>query len=259
MAKKEEPIQQEEHFEIADPEGTDVITWEEALRAKMQQQSAQRAALSTGPKFLGFRGGALQIDKVPVPGNKLTIVILAFCAENAWYKGKFDPTKTQTPACWAVYNDVLEMEPHPTVKNPINPECATCPKFQWGSDPMGGRGKACHQRYRFACISFNQDDTAAIKTAELRFATLPVTSGKAFEDYMSKIEMMYQRPLFGVFTEVSVVPDDKTQFKVVFTEKELVPLEAMAALLERINGAEKDVKYDYVDVEAEAVAPSKKV
>jgi len=242
--------------EIVEKQDGEVQTWEQAVAAKAAQQNAQKAALSQKTAFISFRGGALSVDKLPIPGNQLDVIVLTFCGENTWYKGKFDPTQTQTPACWSVYTETGAMVPNEKALDMQAENCEECPKFKWGSDPQGGRGKACKSRYRVAVIPASVSTIGEVQGAELRFMTLPVTSGADFDRFMSTCQMVHNRPMFGVVSTLKVAPDVKTQYKVTLEPQRHVPGELMMAMLKRVEEAEKLIQYDYQSPEEEA-APAK--
>lgn len=222
-----------------------VITWEEAAKAKAAEQALQRAASRDGNKFISFKSGMLSIDKVPVPGNKLTVIALCFLSENSWYSSKYDPIKQQTPACWSVYDSAETMIPSVLSEEPQADTCKACVKFQWGTDPNGGRGKACKTRLRVALLSGSVQSIEDVKAAELRFATLPVMSVNDFDVFIATCQLQYQRPMFGVFSELAVIPDAKSQYLVKFKPLAPVNHDLMLAILERVNSAEVAIKYDY--------------
>ena len=222
-------------------EANSVMDWQEVLRLKTEEQTRQRAAMVTAKKFISFRGGRMSVDKVPVPYNKLEVVILSFTCENTFYKNKYDPTISQTPVCWAVFDDVTDMNPDPTSKEIQCDDCATCPHYQWGSDPQGGRGKACKTRYRLCVVPAGDVESA------FRFATLPVTSGKLFEEYLSKLELNFNKPTFVLMTEMELLPDDKSQYIVKLSPLSIMPDAAMANIVKRLDAAELAVRYPYVN------------
>ena len=237
---------------------TEVQTWEEALKLKAAQQAMQRAALSQGPKYLSFKGGVMNVDGMPIPENKLDVIVLTFIAENTFYKGRFDPTNIQTPLCYSVYNSITDMWPSDDVQEKQADTCEECPHYQWGSDPMGGRGKACKTRYRIAVIPAAVESEQDILGAELRFATIPVTSVRDFDTFASKCEMVLGRPMFGVVSTLSVAPDAKTQYKIGLNPIQQVPTHLLGAVLKRIDEAEKGITYDYAvmeDAPTPAAAP----
>lgn len=241
-------------------ENKEVMSWEEAMKIRAAEQAKKKAALQQGSKFITFRNGMLQIDGTPIVGNKLNVVVLAFTAENAYYPGKFDPTQSKPPVCFSVYNDVADMVPNNASTEMQHENCEECPKFQWHSDPNGGRGKACKSRYRIAVIPAGFTTAEEVASSEMRMGVLPVTSGKDFEFFMTKCEMSFQRPTFGVISTLAVAPDAKTQFKVTLDPVQAIPGELMGAIIARLDKAEKDLSYIYeAEPESEPEVPAKKL
>lgn len=232
----------------------EVMSWEDAVKAKAAQQAAQQAAMSTSTKFISFSGGKLSYNKLPIPSNELEVIVLTFAGENAWYKGKFDPTQTQTPVCWSVYTEAGAMVPDSHCSEMQAENCVECPKFQWGSDPMGGRGKACKTRYRISVIPATVSSNADVAGAELAFAVLPVTSCADFDRFMAACQMTLNRPIFGVVSKLYVVPDAKTQYKVHLEPVRPVSGELMLAVLKRVEDAEKAILYSFEDEDASSEA-----
>jgi hypothetical protein len=250
--KDKEAVQTDLPIEVVDETTASIEvveqSWEDVIKAKALEQAQQKAMLASGPKFVSFKGGQLTIDKVPIPKSALKVVVLTFIAENTYYKGKFDPTKTQMPLCYAVYRGPDEMWPNADdVKEAQADTCQECIHYQWGSDPMGGRGKACKTRYRIAMIPAPDENStvADILGSELRFATIPVTSCKNFEQYVSRCELLYSRPMFGVIGELSVEPNEKTLYEVKLTAISAIHGPLLIPMMKRIEEAEKAITYDY--------------
>ena len=232
--------------------------WELLLAKKMQEQQMQKAALALGPKFLTFRNGQLIVDDVPIPGGALNVICLAFTCENAWYSGKYDASNIQPPDCWSVYNTIAEMIPNEASKNMQHENCVDCPKFQWGSDPQGGRGKWCKNRYRIAVLGGEPKTAEDILAAEMRMAVIPVTSSHDFDKFMNEAKIQFNRPIFGVQAELKVSPDAKNQFMVRLKPLSLLPGSLIPAVIERVEQAEKDLQYKFViDQEAAEKEPPK--
>lgn len=129
--------------------------------------------------------------------------------------------------------------------------------FAWGSDPKGGRGKACKSARRLAVIPAGQiTSLEAIAKAEMAMLTLPVTSGKNWANYVNAIASQYQRPPWAVVTEVRVEPDMKSQFQVKFDVKGFIGEEYLEAVHSRIEGAQKTLLTPYEDQpQVESKAP----
>ena len=75
---------------------------------------------------------------------------------------------------------------------------------------------------------------------------------------MSKAELVFSRPMFGVVTEMSVIPDPKTQYVVNFTPISKVAGELMLPMLARIEDAEAAITYDMGAADEETTTNSTK-
>lgn len=235
-------------------ENTVPVTWEDAVKAKALEMQRRAESISTGSKYISFKGGLITLDEVPVPGNKMELIVLSFLAENAWYEKSYNAAVKQKPACFALYKDdsMGEMVPHPDVPHPISENCHDCPKFQWRSDPSGsGKGKACKTRVRLAVMSGYVNTVEEVKAAEIRLCLLPVTSVKGFNKFLSSCFNLHQAPPFSLVSELSLVPDAATQFKVVVIPKVKVATPLMSAVYDKVLEAEKLVSYSYLTQEEE--------
>lgn len=211
----------------------EIVNYEEllgnmaAVSAKLERPSG--TTIST-------RAGVLSYNGTPCPGNKLPAIIIASVFSNTLYEGRFDPSNMTAPVCFAYSETGENMAPHPMSAKPQSTDCDSCPNNQWGSDPDGGRGKACKNGRTLALIPANTmpDEVA---TAELALLKPPVTSIKNYQNYVQKIAAMYHRPPLGVVTEISTVPDVKSQYKVCFTDAGVLDVSMIKPILERIPAA----------------------
>ena len=86
--------------------------------------------------------------------------------------------------------------------------------------------------------SINSAD--AVQAAEVAALRPPVTSLKNYGTYVQTIAATMKRPPLAVITEIAVVADPKTQFKVTFTPvKAIDDMNVIQALMDR---AEKEVQ-----------------
>ena len=212
----------------------------------LMQKAAQEAMSQekADNKFISFKSGMLAFNGQVAPGNKILCVVVAAAHENTYYAEKYDPKKLRSPDCWAVALGEEDMAPKADkVGKPQNATCDGCPMNEWESDPNGGKGKACKNTRRLALILASDLDNAL--GADVMYARLPVTSVKNWSKYVTQIGSVVKRPSWAVITELSVVPDVKSQFKVNFNFNALVPdaqLEAACALSERMR---TDILFDY--------------
>lgn len=240
--------------------GTAVIKWEEKLAA--MADAAAAAEQGGGGNFLSLRGGMLAYQGNAIPGDKINVIVLDSLHERQYFDDDYDPDTPQSPACYAFAKageDEDEMAPHEKAPHKQSETCACCEWAEWGSSDKG-RGQACKQVRRLSLILADQAQTpAAIKDAEEVYLKVPVTSVKAWRGYVQQIAAL-KRPPFAVVTEISVVKDPKTQFRVQFRlVSQITKAEQFEALMTRHETARKTIDFPYPDfAEEEAAAPARK-
>ena len=193
------------------------------------------------------KAGMLMYNGQPCPGNKLDVIIIASTHANLYYEDKYDPNNPTNPVCYAYSEDPdeIEMKPHPKSQKPQSETCATCWANKWESDPEGGRGKACKNSRRLACIPA---DVAPedVPTAEVASLTLPVTTvNKNWSPYVHKLATLYNRPPLALKTQLGVVPDAKTQFKITFDDVGAVDISVLGPVIEKSKSARELLEREY--------------
>lgn len=218
-----------------EPEGKALTTWEERMaKAAKDVAKLERPSLST----ISLRSGIMQINQVPVPGNKLLCVIVASAFENQYYDKPFNPDVKENPVCFALSAEGKDMVPYEGSLKKQNEVCVTCPQLKWGSDPKpNSKGKACKQKRRLAILPHAALEDGNVKTAEMAVITLPVTSGKNWANYANRTSSEVARPPWGVLTEISVHPHQKNQFEVKFDLKAVVNEKYLEDVYSRIEPA----------------------
>lgn len=238
-------------------ESTALVNWEDKLAAYAVEAASEEQVF--GGKFLSLKAGRLALDKVPCAGNKLDVIVVAATTEYALYQGKFDPSNPQPPICYAFGKDEASMVPHEKAAEPQHTDCATCPKNQWGSDPEGGKGKACKNTRRLALIAADTvNNPESIADAEEIYVKLPVMSVKNWAQYVNNVAAQYRRPPFGVLTTLTTEPDAKSQFKVVFKAIDRVPDAALGAVVARHEASMANIGFAYPAPRAETSAANSK-
>lgn len=229
--------------------------WEKRMRADAEKYKAQEANVGVG-QFLSTRGGVLQFQGTPVPGNKLRCVVLHSIHVNAFYPGKFDADSPTSPVCYAFGTDEKELAPHEEAADKQAERCADCPQNKFGSAETG-RGKACKNGRRLSLIHVDSlrsattvgDDTPSI-------LGLPPTSLPSWATYVKTLESSLGLPPYAVITEIGIVPDPKSQFKVTFTLVEKIrDRKVMAAVFMKHAEAEAAIAFPFPAAE---VAPTRK-
>jgi len=199
----------------------------------MESVKAEQGSLQT--TFLSTKSGTLTYRGDPVANNKLPCIILAAPVERLYYSTRYDPTKIVGPDCFAISQTLTGMKPSDSAPQPQHSTCEGCPKNEWGSSPTGGKGKACRETRRLLLIPADAiTDADSVKAAEIAAIRPPVTSLKNYANYVQTIAATLRRPPLGVISEIAVVPDAKTQFKVNFSMLKTIDDQAViAALIER--------------------------
>lgn len=261
------------------PTTTAVANYDEEL-ARLAGGATTLTDSGGGGRFFSTRAGVLQFDDVALPGNQMVGIIGAWCLENVFYEGAYDPDQRTPPTCFAFCknpDEKDEMAPPEIVdKEDVferqSEQCDGCPHNEWGSAAQG-RGKACSNRRRLAILNAGlykpvgrgggyelelYNDPEHYRTTEEAFLKLPVTSGKGFDAYVRDVAEQFKKPLFAVYTRIYLTPDPKSQFKVNFELIEPVENELIPVLLERYRKLHDGIDFPYTPfVEEEAKTPAR--
>lgn len=241
------------------PKGGAVVVWQEQMAAAAKKQAAVEQVTGSF-KSIGTRSGILSIDDSPVKNNELRCIVLASAFENQRYEGAFDPSAISVPVCFALSLEGEDMAPHENSQSPQCDTCDACELNVMGSADTG-RGKGCKNIRRLLLVTEDALESAeAMQEAEARMLKVPVTSVKNWSKYVHKLQEETERPSWGVITLVSIVPDAKTQFKIIFTLEELIEFDQATfdAMQAKIADLEKDIVAPYaVPSEEEAPQPTR--
>lgn len=251
---------------------TALVKWDEEL-AKQAEIAAGMEANTGGGQFFSLKSGILSWQDAPLPNNQMAVVILDSILENVFYEGKYDPDTPQGPTCFAFGRDEKDMAPHQIVIDGgtkmcgASGLCSGCEMNEWGSSDVG-RGKACRNTRRLAMIpagTFNQagkfeliDDEEHFASTAIGFMKLPVTSVKGYASFVKQVAGALRRPPFGIVTKVKVVPDPKSQFKIVFEPIMNLPDELMSAIMQRHEEAKSTIDFPYRPNDEEQAPPPKR-
>lgn len=177
----------------------EAILAEEKKRIKEAVGGPSRNTISVKDKMFTMPSG--ESHKGP-----LSVVILDFRSYNAHYAGAYNPNNIQPPNCFAIGKYKNEMTPSKNAEAPQADACATCPKNEFGSDPGGGKGKACKNQYRIAVVAA---DFATKDPNEIEIMTITVspTGLKGFDTYVNRLKAMYDALPVEYITEISFNPN----------------------------------------------------
>lgn len=192
------------------------VRWDEELA-----KAAVAIAETETPKLARFslKSGILSYNGIALPGNKLECIIVGSAFQHRYYEDAFDSDKPATPVCFALSLTGDAMAPHDMSKEKQSDSCDTCEQFKWGSavkaDGKPSRGKACKAGRRLVLIPKTAIANGIAK-AEMGMMEIPVTSVRGWANFVNAVATQFRRPPWAMLTEISVVPDLKTQFQVKF-------------------------------------------
>lgn len=229
-------------------------SWAERLAAQAKDQAAkERPSVSK----ISLRAGIISYAGQPVKGNVLPVIVMLAAHRNTYYDKPFDPNNLQNPVCFALSVEGEDMEAHENVPDENVPPhadgtraCATCPLNEWGSDPKGGRGKACKETRRLVVLPADCIGSAEeVEKAEMAIVDIPVTSGKNYSNFVNALAASASVPPWAAVTNLSTQPDPKSQFKVLFTPVSVVQDESvLEALHKKLEQAERLALLPYDEV-----------
>lgn len=250
--------------------------WKEELKKYAQETSAKEQM--PGGSFISFRGGVIKVAGTAIKGNTIKVLVLDSVYENVCYKGDFDPDSPASPICFAMGDDDKLLAPHAKVKKPFtillpdddgefaeqevdSETCADCPANKYGTaqkkNGEQGKGKKCKNTRRLAVISANQLTESAIKNGEVFYLKVPVTSCKAWSQYVKALNAELQLPYFGVVTTITLEPDEENQISVSFSDPEPVSEELIETLLARREAQIDLTQFPYPEYEEPEEKPKK--
>jgi hypothetical protein len=213
---------------------SEIVTFESEL-AMLAEQGIQAEKSSAGISFITTSGGVMKYRDNPIAGNSLEVIVLSSPVERLYYTSRYDPTNNTPPSCFALGSTITGLKPSHLSDSPQSELCETCPKNQWGSATNGGKGKACSEKRRLFIMTADSADSAnSVSLGEVAALRIPVTSVKGYSTYVQTVASTVKRPLAAVVTKVSLVPDPKTQFKIVFSfVKTIEDIEIIKSLIAR--------------------------
>jgi hypothetical protein len=221
------------------------VSWQDQMKADAKALiEAERPSMA----IMSLKSGVMTIGEEQVPNNEIDCIILASVSANSWYKDRYDPNVKSNPTCYAIgegkgedlipYEESAEKQYEYCYRNKED----MCPKFEWGSDPNGGRGKACKERRNMMIIPSDGSADAVL-------LSIPPTSLKAWANYAREIVISTGMTPIGVITKIKVVPDAKNQFAVKFSKVDDVAPHLLEKLMARRPDALQQLLAPYPVIE----------
>jgi hypothetical protein len=173
------------------------------------------AGVTAGFPVISYRGKVWRIRKGgketswldsngdPVPSVELVLLHSNPALSKIFYEKAFEEGSTEAPRCWSADGS----KPDPTVIDPINPVCSSCPNNAWGSKitPSGAKTRACSDTRRMA-VAFANDLEANGKDAHLFLMRVPAASLNPLKEFTDKMLSPKGIPYFAVVMRIGFDP-----------------------------------------------------
>lgn len=193
--------------------------WKEQLRQDAQEE-AERTPAGSGNRISLKRSGQFSYQGADI-GDSIDCIIVDHVALKAYYDEDYDEDNPVPPACFALKPSAKNIAPHPDAPDQQAETCAECPMNEWASGR--GRGKACSDKNRCAILHVDA-------LGDLVMLEVPVTSGAAFNKYVSGLTKAAGVPSYAAVTRMTM--DDHADYqKLIFEFVEEADEEQLAAAM----------------------------
>lgn len=167
--------------------------------------------VTSGFPIIGYKGKVWRIRKSgeeqlhvdengdAVPSIEVVLVQANPMPSKIFYDKKYEEGTNEPPRCFS--NDGLK--PDPSVQQPINAICASCPNNVWGSriTENGKKSRACSDARRMAVV-FASDLNENGAECEKYLLRVPPASLNPLKDYAEKTLAPKGIPFFGIVTRI---------------------------------------------------------
>lgn len=140
-------------------------------------------------------------DGTSNPGP-MKCVIVDWTSANLYFEGIYNPKDPKPPVCWAIGDKPKELEPSDKCPKRQHDVCKGCEKNDWGSDPQGGRGKACKNTRRLLVAPISADENFSGWVL-----VVSPTGLKHFDKYVNTLADLDKHPI-EIVTEIAFEPQE---------------------------------------------------
>lgn len=134
----------------------------------------------------------------PRPSIEVVMVKANAALSKIYYEKAYEEGDNEAPVCWSVDGQ----RPDPSVQDPVNDTCASCPNNVWGSKitPSGSKTKLCSDSRR-TTVAFVPDLVKNGAEASVCLLRIPAASLGNLKEYAEK--QLHGYPYYAVLTRIS--------------------------------------------------------
>ncbi len=170
----------------------------EGYKGAFREREKSKPRVS-GARTISTKGGTFSIGDEDL-GTYIELCIIDWVNTNTFYTGRWDPKVQRSPSCAAVGRDENDsLLPFGVGDDggedfkPVHDACGDCPMNEWGSDPTGGKGKACKNAVRLVVAPIQdvrdaQSEGRSAAQVTAYYMNVPVTSVDGLMKVISIIE-----------------------------------------------------------------------
>jgi len=152
--------------------------------------------------MISTKGKQFTLPNGSSDSGPLNCIILDWVSANSYFAELYNPKDPQPPACFAIGRLVTEMEPSENSPDLQSEDCASCKQNIWGTDPQGGKGKACKNTRRLLVAPVDAEESA-----QPWVLSVSPTGLKHFDKYVNTLGDLGTHPI-EVATAISFQADE---------------------------------------------------
>lgn len=204
------------------PKAKNVISVQDQLRAELAVMK-DRVEPPSG-YMISTKGKTFTLPNGSASDGPLVCIVLDWVTANTYFKGIYNAKDIKPPVCFAISRNPAEAIPSDASPEKQHNHCCRkgeddgCKQNAWGSDPKGGKGKACKNTRRLLVVP--NDST---KNTQPWILSVSPTGLKFFDKYVNTLADLGTHPI-EVVTEVSFEPSEpypSLRFRVTDKHEEL--------------------------------------
>lgn len=158
----------------------------------------KRLAAPSGDKIMVTQSKMFRLPDGRESPGPIQAVIVDFVSYNTYYDANYSKDTYVPPKCFALGIEPAGLEPSKAAIEPQSDTCASCWANQFGTDPNGGKGKACQNTRMLALLDHRGDESTPLMLLKVSSTAL-----RSFDSYIGNIARSFKVPPRGVLTEIS--------------------------------------------------------